>query len=139
MPAIKSASEIAKKWATVTPGRSGDYEQGVRNPKRSWATATSAAEGSYKDAVVKAANEGRFGKGVKAAGDEAWSKGATEKGTQRWGPGVQIAEGNFSQGFAPYASVISALTLPPRYPKGDPRNIQRVAAMADALHKAKVK
>jgi len=139
MPAIKSASEIAKKWATVTPGRSADYEEGVRSPKRSWATATAGAETSYKEAVIKAANAGRFGKGVKAAGDEAWTRGATEKGVQRWGPGVAIAEGDFASGFGPYADVIRATTLPPRYPKGDPRNIQRVAAMADALHKQKVK
>jgi len=138
MPAIKDSTSIARKWATVTPSRSGDYEEGVKNPKRSWANATKKAEDRYKEGVKKAADEGRFGKGVENAGDDKWQRGATEKGVARWGQGVTIAEGEYEKGFAPYAEVIRGTKLPPRYPKGDPRNIQRVTKMAAALHKAKI-
>jgi hypothetical protein len=34
--------------------------------------------------------------------------------------------------------VISSTTLPPKYAKGDPRNVQRVATMAAALRAAKM-
>jgi hypothetical protein len=51
---------------------------------------------------------------------------------------VQIAKDDYAKGFGPYANVIAATTLPPRYPKGDPRNIERVSAIAQALHQEKV-
>ena len=34
-------------------------------------------------------------------------------------------------------SVLKGLSLPPRSTKGSPQNIQRVQAVADALHRAK--
>lgn len=136
-PAVKSIGDIAKKWGRVAPTRTEDYDLGVRNPKKDWAGSTIAAEGSYKEAVVKAAGEGRFGKGVSAAGTKKWQTKAIEKGTQRWGPGVQIAMPDYEQGFAKFRDVIEKTTLPPRYPKGDPRNIQRVSVMAAALAAAR--
>ena len=57
MVAIRSAREIAEKWASVTPTRTAFYEAGVRSPKKDWARATSAAEQTYKTAVINAANE----------------------------------------------------------------------------------
>lgn len=137
MPAIKSVADIARKYARVAPTRTEDYESGVRNPRVDWKTATAAAEPSYKEAVTRAATEGRFGKGVAAAGTEKWQKKAIDKGTQRWGPGVQIAQPDYEKAFAKYRDVIERTTLPPRYPKGDPRNIQRVAAIAKALSDAR--
>ncbi len=37
MPVIKSSAKIAEKWAKVTPQRSAEYEDGVRNPTKDWA------------------------------------------------------------------------------------------------------
>ena len=37
----------------------------------------------------------------------------------------------------PYLETIAATQLPPRFAKGDPRNVQRVAAIAAALRKRK--
>jgi len=138
MPAIKNAREIAEKWAKVTPQRADDYEQGIRTPKKDWQTETSAAAENYAAGVQNAIANNRFATGVSNAGTAKWQKAAIEKGTQRWGPGVRVAQGDYESGFAPYADVISRTTLPPRYAKGDPRNIERVAAMATALHEAKV-
>lgn len=137
MAKIKEISSIAAKWARVTPARAEDYEQGVRNPKTDWAGATKGAESNYEAGVTSAIREKRFGKGVSAAGTEKWQKGAIEKGTARFGPGVQAAEGDYSTGFEPYRQVISSTTLPPRYPKGDPRNFDRVKVIATALRKKK--
>lgn len=138
MPKIRSTSEIADKWKRVTPGRTEDYRLGVENPKKDWEDETLRAESTYKEAVIKAAQEGRFGKGVKEAGTDKWKKGALEKGTQRWGPGIEMGIENYEKGFAPYRDVIEKTVLPKRYPKGDPRNLERVKAIANALHKAKV-
>jgi len=137
MAAIKGLGDIAKKYGTVTPGRSADYTEGVKNPKRSWAAGAKAAEEAYKTGVMKAANAGRFGKGVTKAGDGKWSKGVVEKGTTRWGQGVQLGQGAYEQGFAPYHQAISSVTLSPRFARRDPRNLQRVADVVNAVGKVK--
>jgi len=139
MPAIKSASEIAEKWARVTPGRATDYTKGIQNPKKDWATEAAAAEGRYKAGVTAAAGAGRYGKGVKNAGTGKWQEKAIKKGPSRFSEGVMLAQGDYEAGFTPYAELISRTELPPRGPKGDPANIQRVAAIAKALHDKKMK
>lgn len=137
MAFIRAIDAIAKKWATVTPGRSEDYRAGVQNPRRDWATATSAASDAYKSGVTQAIAQNRFGKGVKTAGTPAWQRGAVEKGTARWGPGVTIAEDDYRAGFAPYRDAIERTTLPPRYARRDPRNLERVKKIVGALIAAK--
>lgn len=133
MAGIKATDAIASKWARVTPQRSQDYTDGIQNPRRSWAQSAAAAEETYKAGVNAAATKGRYGKGVRAAGDEKWSRKASEKGPQRFQEGVQLAQPDYQAGFAPYADTIRNTTLPPRYPKGDPRNYQRVNAIGTAL------
>ncbi len=133
MAAIKSIDAIAKKWAYVTPMRSGDYAEGIANPRRSWKTATTAAEGAWGDGVQKAVQRKSFSKGVNAAGDEKWQRKASTLGVQRWGPGVAEAQGDYAAGFAPYASAIAGCVLPPRYARRDPRNMARVKAIVDCL------
>jgi len=44
---------------------------------------------------------------------------------------------DYEKGFAPYRDEIEKTALPPRYPRRDPRNIQRVATIAAALGKKK--
>jgi hypothetical protein len=137
MAAIKALDRIANKWATVTPQRSGDYEDGIRNPSKDWARQAAAAESSYKDGVTKAANAGRFGRGVSKAGTQAWQQGALDKGTTRWGPGVSVSQNKYAAGIQPYHSAISSATLPPRYARRDPRNLDRVKAVVMAVSKVK--
>ena len=133
MAQIKATDQIAEKWARVTPQRAQDYTQGIEQPRRPWAEATAAAEQTYKDGVTQAANKGRFARGVRATGNDGWQRKTREKGPQRFSEGVALAQPDFAAGFAPYAQVISSTTLPPRFPKGDPRNYQRVQAIGPAL------
>lgn len=138
MVAIRSTREIAEKWSSVTPTRTAFYEAGVKAPKKDWARATFAAEDVYKQAVIRAANEGRFGKGVNKAGTEKWQRKSIDIGAGRWGPGVSVAAPDFEAGFAPYRDAIEKITLKPRFPKGDPRNFDRVRQIGDALHALKL-
>lgn len=138
MARIRSAAEIAEKYARVTPGRSADYAAGIENPKADWKTATQAAEDSWAQGVQQAAANKQFGKGVAKVGTEKWQRKARDLGVGRWGPGVSAAKDDYESGFAPYADVIRTTTLPPRGPKGDPRNIERVSKLAMALHAKKV-
>lgn len=138
MPKVRSASDVANKWARVTPMRSEDYRIGVENPKRDWATATAAANDRYVQGVTTAAQAGRFAGGVKKAGTRKWQERAAAKGPSRFAEGVAIAQPDYESGWGPFRDVIEKTSLPPRYPKGDPRNHERSKGMGVALHKAKL-
>lgn len=132
---IKPTDQIAAKWARVTPQRTTDYSLGVQNPRRPWQQSASAAAETYKAAVTDAANKGLYARGINAAGEQKWQSRTLTKGPGRFAEGVQVAEPDFAAGFAPFAAVLQALTLPPRFVKGDPRNLQRVSVIAAALNK----
>ena len=138
MAAIKPLDNIRDKWKRVA-GQSGpSYEEGVRNPKTDWKTATLQAKENYKLGIQNSIANDSFAKGVNKAGTETWQQNAIEKGPARYTQGVGLADQKYIDGFQPYHSVIANLTLPPRGPKGDPKNINRVAVIAAALHKKKL-
>ena len=137
MAAIRPADQIARKWASVTPMRTADYEEGVKNPQKDWAQNTAAAADAYKTGVTQAIAEKRFEKGVSRAGTAGWQEGAITKGVPRWGAGVALGEQAYLTGFAPYREAIARLTLPPRYARRDPRNLERVKAVVNAMIAAK--
>jgi len=138
MAEIKSASAIAAKWARVTPARAEDYKTGVQNPKRDWAEETTAAEGNYVAGVTAAQTKGLFKKGVINAGSKKWQEKTLAKGPGRFSEGVYQAEGDYERGFAPFREAISRVDLGPKYPRRDPRNLERVKKVVDALIAAKV-
>ncbi len=138
MAEIKSLSAIKEKWTRVTPGRVKDYEIGIKNPKRSWESEALDAEDRYKAGVDAAAMKGMYGKGIKAAGDKKWEDMSLKKGPGRFSEGVYIAGPAYEKGFAPFHAAIERVDLPDRFPKGDPRNYERVKAIGVALHAEKV-
>jgi len=138
MPAVKSVSSAADKWVRRAGQASSDYQKGVQSPRRSWAEATAEAKDAHAAGIQQAISENRFEKGVQAAGNSKWQRKATSIGAQRFGPGVAAAKSDYEAGFSPYASVIQGITLPPRGPKGDPRNYERTQIIGDALHGAKI-
>jgi len=137
MPAVKNSADIARKWATVTPQRATEYEAGVRNPVRDWSQNAQAANDAYKTGVTQAAQQDRFKTGIARAGTGKWQRRAIELGSSRFGAGVTVAQPDYQAGFAPYRDVIERTQLPPRFAKRDPRNIERVRVMAQALAQAK--
>lgn len=138
MPKIRSLDSIKKKWGEVTPQRAGQYVDGVTDPKADWKTNTVAAAANYKAAMTISLTQDRFLKGVNKVNTEKWKSKAILKGASRFSEGVSLGVEDYGTGFAPYRDVIANTTLPPRFPKGDPRNIERVRVMAEALRKAKL-
>lgn len=134
---VKSGAEIAAKWSRVSAQRDGDYRDGVSDPGVEWSRNAAAAEQTYADGVQEAIGRGAFGKGVQAAGDEKWRRKTTEVGTQRWAPGIRAATSDFEKGFEPFREALERVDLPPRRPRGDPQNIERVAVVARALAEAR--
>lgn len=130
---VKSVADIAAKWSRVSAQRDQDYKDGVSDPGVEWAKAAAAAEETYVAGVTEAAGRNAFSKGIVAAGDEKWRRKTVEIGTQRWSPGIRAAVQDFEKGFAPFREALERIELPPRAPRGDPRNLERVAAVARAL------
>jgi hypothetical protein len=138
MPKIRGLDQISRKWGEVTPARATEYVQGVQSPKEDWKSATLAGAKNYELGIQTAIANKQFDKGVSKSSTEDWQRKAVEKGGARFGPGVTAGVSDYNSGFAPYRDVIANTSLPARYPKGDPRNIERVRVMAKALRDKKV-
>lgn len=137
MAAIRSATDVARKWAEVTPGRAAQYEQGVRNPVRDYAANTQAANDAWKSGTQAAIARDGFKRGVAKAGTAKWQERSAKLGPARFGPGVQAAQQDYESGFAPYREAIAGVALPPRGPRRSPQNLQRVTAMVTAIAQRK--
>jgi hypothetical protein len=137
MAEIKSMGAIGAKWTRVTPQRSDDYKLGVQSPRRDWEKAAVGAKETHKAAMVQAAATDAYGKGITKAGTAKWQTRAIQKGPGRFAEGVMIGGPDYEKGFAPYRDEIEKTVLPPRFPRRDPRNVQRVATIAAALGKKK--
>lgn len=139
MAEIKSLSSIRDKWTRVTPGRTEDYKLGIQNPRRDWATEALAGKDNWKAGVDAAAAKDLFAKGVDKAGTAKWRDRALKKGPGRFAEGVYIAGPDYESGFKPFHDAISRVDLGPRFPKRDPRNLNRVKIIVDALIAEKIK
>jgi hypothetical protein len=133
----KSASQSAAKWSERAGNATGDYADGVQNPKQSWKDSTTAAQETWKQGLQTSFQNGSFARGVAKAGDAKQIGNSLSKGVSRFAAGVSIAQGDYETGVAPFLAIIERTTLPPRGPKGDPRNIERVSKLTTALHAGK--
>jgi len=130
MPAIKDLAQSSDKWSRRASVASPDYASGVQNPRKSWAASSVAAEDSYKAGVNQAMAAGRYGKRIRRVGDQGWQSWTLAKGPSRYMEGVGLARPSYEAGFSPYHQAIASVTLPPRGPRGDIRNLERVKAVA---------
>jgi hypothetical protein len=134
---VKDAATVAAKWAQRAGAASGDYTKGVQNTTKDWAADTAASAGAWASGVQAAVGNGAFTKGVNAAGTQKWRTMASSKGATRYPQGVQAAQPAYTTGIGPVLQVLGSIQLPPRGPKGDPGNINRVTAVTTALRKLK--
>lgn len=137
MPRVKTAAAIAEKWSRVAPTRQTDYESGVKDPAVDWQRATESAKDSFEAGVQEAIQRGAFQKGVSAAGTDKWRAKTVDVGAGRWTGGIRAASSDFETAMGPVVQVIERTVLPPRGPRGDPRNFQRAETMGRALAEAR--
>lgn len=138
MAEIKSMAAIKEKWTRVTPQRTDDYSVGIKSPKRDWATEAAAGKGNWKAGVDAAAAKDLYAKGVTEAGSKKWQEKSLAKGPGRFAEGVYLAGPDYEKGFAPYRAAIAAVDLGPKFPRRDPRNLDRVKRVVTALVEEKV-
>ena len=127
------------RWTKHTASSTPDYIKGIKNPKRSWAKETCNCGDRYKAGVDAAHAKGLFARGVKRVGTKKWKEKALQKGPTRFAEGVYLAGDDYETGFAPYREAISRVDLGPRFPKRDPRNLDRVKKIVTALIAEKLK
>ena len=137
MPRVRDTATLAEKWARRAGAAAPDYEAGVRNPKNDWQQATLSARDAWRQGIQQAIQENRWETAIRATPTQEWQRKAAEKGPQRYAQGVQLARDEWARAWDPYRQVIEGVQLPPRGPRGDPNNIQRVAKIAQALHDAR--
>lgn len=138
MAEIRPLSQVRDKWTRVTPGRTEDYKLGIQQPRRDWQEETEAGKENWKIGVDQAHAKDLFAKGVRAAGTAKWKEKALKKGPGRFAEGVYIAGPDYEAGFRPYHAAIEAVDLGPRFPRRDPRNIERVKRIVEALISVKL-
>jgi len=134
MVTIKSLDKITDKWSKVTPERAPYYEEGIKAPARDWSAGAVAGQSAYESAMRDPKVLKLRETHIKAVGSEKWSRKAIAVGPARFREGVPAAKDDYSKGFSTYHGVISALALPEKGARGDPKNYARVKAIGDALH-----
>lgn len=137
-PTVKSASHAAARWQRRASSASGEYRDGVEKTQKSWATAATAASQNYITGVTDAQSRGAFSRGVTAAGDQKWRSNALAKGPGRFAEGVNVGQGEYERGVAPYLEVAARTDLPNRGATGSEANYQRSTNMAKAFRAAKI-
>lgn len=138
MVKVKSLEAITKKWATETPNRAPYYEEGIKDPSKDWKTAAVDGQGAYEAAMRDPQVLKLRKTKIEAVGSEKWQRKSIAVGPSRYREGVPAAEADYNAGFAPFHSVLSAVTLPEKGARGDPKNYARVKAIGDALHKKRM-
>lgn len=128
---MPSPTVAGQKWAQVTPTRSTYYQAGVSAAGGKWQGAVDASQPNWAAGVQEAVGQGRYASGVSGKGTKYSQKAATI-GTPRWQAGVGAGATAYEQGVAPIFAALSSLNLPPRFAKGNPANLARVAAVVEA-------
>lgn len=134
---VKDIAAAAAKFVARAGVAAGDYTKGIQAAPDQAAAAAAAAP-AWAAGIQTAITNNSFAKGVTKAGDSKWRTAASTKGAQRYPGGVAAASPAYVAGFQPFLQVLSGLTLPPRFPRGDPRNADRSTMVQQALNKARV-
>lgn len=132
---VKDITTIAQKFVARAGVAGQDYTNGVKAAGTTQFDNAIAAKDSWSQGVQLAVQNNSFVNGLNKAGPQKWVTNATSKGSKNYGPGVAAAQSAYVAGFTPYLNTLANLSLPPRYPRGDPRNAARSQAVGQALNK----
>lgn len=138
MPKTVGIERTLSKYVARAGVAGPDYEKGVKAPKRPWAESAAGAKDTYRAAITEADIPDRFARGITKAGNEKWSKMAVAKGVARFAAGVDAGKEEYKSSMSEVLSTIEGITLKDRGPRGSATNYDRVKAIGDALHAARL-
>ena len=137
MPPVKPIDVIQARYAQAAT--MGDrYTSGVETTAKSWKTEALKADSTWKQGVAQAAAAGLFAKGINRTSNEEWKGAALIKGGERYAGGVTAGVPKYVARVSPYLSIISGIVLPTKGPRGAAGNYERVKAIGEKLHAARV-
>lgn len=134
---VKPIEKVTKKWMDRASYSEDEYKDGIKNPKKDWEKESLASKANYETAIRESISRDARGKGITKTGTPGWQNKAVKK-SNRWAPGIAGAEDDYKAGMTPVLDTIANVTLPPKYPAGDPRNYERSKAVGTALHAKKI-
>jgi len=134
---IKPIENIKAKYKAKTSAAGGDYADGIKFPGRDQGEAAAAASQTWRDAVSAPGVQERFAERARES-TAKWSKNASTLGARRYTEGTSNAVEEFGKNVQASLSIIASTELPARFPKGDPRNLDRVRVLNENLRKGKV-
>ncbi len=132
---VPQVGTVTTLWQQRSVAAVNEYRAGVQGAGQNWQQGVDGAEDNWVAGVNAAAANDSYQRGVSNKAAKYVDK-AVNLGAGRYGPGVQAATNAYQSGMGKVLSEISAITLPPRMPAGS--NAARSAAVADALHQAKI-
>lgn len=136
---VVKTSEVARdKWVEETPRRSTYYEKETPAAGSRWEANATEAAPQFKAAVTAPGIELRYVGGIKRVKAAKFIRKVTQVGVARFGPGVTAAKEDYHTGVDPYIKELAVVDVPPRKPRGDPGNLDRVKAIFEALHKKRL-
>lgn len=134
---VVAGRRFCNRWRPRTASAHEEYRRGIEDPRRPYGKTTCEAAGRYKAGTDAAHTKGLFVKGVKKAGTEKWQDKALTKGPGRFIEGIHGAGDEFAAGYEPYRTGYIGISLPKRWPNGDPRNIDRCKAVCTTFGRLK--
>lgn len=123
---VKELADVVKKWAEVTPLRSGYYKIGAMGKGDEWVKGATAAAPAYKAGVQSANIDKMFVGGIKRAGADKYNRKVEAVGESRFTQGIAAGSPDYENGIAPFLENMKAIQLPPRQPRGSEANLERV-------------
>jgi len=139
MPAIKDITSSAQKWSRNASAAATEFAANAQAAADKWGVATRASGGNFRQAISAGNIQAKFERGVaKAIQLGRFAKKLAAVGSGRYSEGVGTAQSDWAQGFEPYHSALQTVTLPPRAPRGDARNYERVKAIGQTLNAKRI-
>lgn len=135
---LRPLDRIVEKWRSRATAALTDYSEGVQAPRNPWQKQAAAASETWKAAITDAAARDAYRKGVVTTSEEFWRSRTLVLGTARFTDGVSKSVDVFKNNWAQFYDVLSRIELPPRGPRGDPKNVERVRAIMTALRQKKL-
>lgn len=128
---IQDPNVVAQKWAQRLGGATEQIKQGVNAVTTSPMEKAALRVDAYRDGVAKAANSGKWTRGLRRRTLEDWKQAMIQKGAMRIADGANKAIPKMQQfltAFLPYVAQ-GVASLPPR--GGLDANKARAIAMMD--------
>ncbi|MCD6094171.1 MAG: hypothetical protein J7J51_05240 [Candidatus Omnitrophica bacterium] len=136
MVKTKPIDLVVRKWKDRASIATEDYKAGVLNPRREWEEGAKSANDAWKAGIQDAIARDAYVKGVEGK-NEKWKRKASTVGATRYAQGVAAGVDEYKAKMSKVLSIIGAIELPPRGPRGAEQNYERVKAIGKALHEAR--